>query len=382
MTDQEYMLRAIQLAKKGEGWTNPNPMVGAVIVKDGRIIGEGYHKKCGELHAERNAIASLTESAEGATIYVTLEPCCHYGKTPPCTEAIIEQKIKKVVIGSRDPNPKVAGKGAQILRESGITVVQDFMREECDRLNPVFFHYITTKTPYVVMKYAMTLDGKIATKTGESKWITGEPARQEVQHMRHRYMGIMAGIGTVLADDPMLNVRVEGWKSPVRILCDSSLRIPLDSQIVRSAKEYRTIVAYAGREENEEITEKITKKIEQLHAKGVDTVCCPDEKGQIDLKKLMTYLGNEGIDSILLEGGGTLNDSALRAGIVKEVHCFIAPKLFGGKNSKTPVEGIGIGLPSEALKLKCTDICRIGEDIRIICQVCEKEQEGPCLQES
>ena len=382
MTDQEYMLRAIQLAKKGEGWTNPNPMVGAVIVKDGRIIGEGYHKKCGELHAERNAIASLTESAEGATIYVTLEPCCHYGKTPPCTEAIIEQKIKKVVIGSRDPNPKVAGKGAQILRESGITVVQDFMREECDRLNPVFFHYITTKIPYVVMKYAMTLDGKIATKTGASKWITGEPARQEVQHMRHRYMGIMAGIGTVLADDPMLNVRVEGWKSPVRILCDSSLRIPLDSQIVRSAKEYRTIVAYAGREENEEITEKITKKIEQLHAKGVDTVCCPDEKGQIDLKKLMTYLGNEGIDSILLEGGGTLNDSALRAGIVKEVHCFIAPKLFGGKNSKTPVEGIGIGLPSEALKLKCTDICRIGEDIRIICQVCEKEQEGPCLQES
>ena len=153
MTDQEYMLRAIQLAKKGEGWTNPNPMVGAVIVKDGRIIGEGYHKKCGELHAERNAIASLTESAEGATIYVTLEPCCHYGKTPPCTEAIIEQKIKKVVIGSRDPNPKVAGKGAQILRESGITVVQDFMREECDCLNPVFFHYITTKTPYVVMKY-------------------------------------------------------------------------------------------------------------------------------------------------------------------------------------------------------------------------------------
>lgn len=382
MTDQEYMLRAIQLAKKGEGWTNPNPMVGAVIVKDGRIIGEGYHKKCGELHAERNAIASLTESAEGATIYVTLEPCCHYGKTPPCTEAIIEQKIKKVVIGSRDPNPKVAGKGAQILRESGITVVQDFMREECDCLNPVFFHYITTKTPYVVMKYAMTLDGKIATKTGASKWITGEPARQEVQHMRHRYMGIMAGIGTVLADDPMLNVRVEGWKSPVRIVCDSSLRIPLDSQIVRSAKEYRTIVAYAGREENEKITEKITEKIERLHAKGVDTVCCPDEKGQIDLKKLMTYLGNEGIDSILLEGGGTLNDSALRAGIVKEVHCFIAPKLFGGKNSKTPVQGIGIGLPSEALKLKCTDICRIGEDIRIICQVCEKEQEGPCLQES
>ena len=375
MTDQEYMLRAIQLAKKGEGWTNPNPMVGAVIVKDGRIIGEGYHKKYGELHAERNAIASLTESAEGAVIYVTLEPCCHHGKTPPCTEAIIEQKIRKVVIGSRDPNPKVSGKGIKMLQEAGIEVIEDFMREECDRLNPVFFHYITTKTPYVVMKYAMTLDGKIATKTGASKWITGEAARAEVQHMRHRYMGIMAGIGTVLADDPMLNVRVEGWKSPIRILCDSGLRIPLDGQIVKSAGKYRTIVAYADSENTE-------AKRKRLHEMGVETICCPDENNQVDLKKLMKYLGEEGIDSILLEGGGTLNDSALRAGIVQEVQAFIAPKLFGGMNSKTPVEGIGVRFPSEAVKLKCTDICQIGEDIRITCQVCGKEQEESCLQES
>ena len=375
MTDQEYMLRAIQLAQKGEGWTNPNPMVGAVIVKNGRIIGKGYHKKCGELHAERNAIASLTESAEGATIYVTLEPCCHYGKTPPCTEAIIEQKIKRVVIGSRDPNPKVSGKGIKMLQEAGIEVIEDFMREECDRLNPVFFHYITTKTPYVVMKYAMTLDGKIATKTGASKWITGEAARAEVQHMRHRYMGIMAGIGTVLADDPMLNVRVEGWKSPIRILCDSGLRIPLDGQIVKSAGKYRTIVAYADSENTE-------AKRKRLHEMGVETICCPDENNQVDLKKLMKYLGEEGIDSILLEGGGTLNDSALRAGIVQEVQAFIAPKLFGGMNSKTPVEGIGVRFPSEAVKLKCTDICQIGEDIRITCQVCGKEQEESCLQES
>ena len=375
MTDQNYMLQAIQLAKQGEGWTNPNPMVGAVIVKNGRIIGKGYHKKCGELHAERNAIASLTESAEGATIYVTLEPCCHYGKTPPCTEAISEQKIKRVVIGSRDPNPKVSGKGIKMLQEAGIEVIEDFMREECDRLNPVFFHYITTKTPYVVMKYAMTLDGKIATKTGASKWITGEAARAEVQHMRHRYMGIMAGIGTVLADDPMLNVRVEGWKSPIRILCDSGLRIPLDGQIVKSAGKYRTIVAYADSENTE-------AKRKRLHEMGVETICCPDENNQVDLKKLMKYLGEEGIDSILLEGGGTLNDSALRAGIVQEVQAFIAPKLFGGMNSKTPVEGIGVRFPSEAVKLKCTDICQIGEDIRITCQVCGKEQEESCLQES
>ena len=375
MTDQNYMLQAIQLAKQGEGWTNPNPMVGAVIVKNGRIIGKGYHKKCGELHAERNAIASLTESAEGATIYVTLEPCCHYGKTPPCTEAIIEQKIKRVVIGSRDPNPKVSGKGIKMLQEAGIEVIEDFMREECDRLNPVFFHYITTKTPYVVMKYAMTLDGKIATKTGASKWITGEAARAEVQHMRHRYMGIMAGIGTVIADDPMLNVRVEGWKSPIRILCDSGLRIPLDGQIVKSAGKYRTIVAYADSENTE-------AKRKSLHEMGVETICCSDENNQVDLKKLMKYLGEEGIDSILLEGGGTLNDSALRAGIVQEVQAFIAPKLFGGMNSKTPVEGIGVRFPSEAVKLKCTDICQIGEDIRITCQVCGKEQEESCLQES
>ena len=375
MTDQNYMLQAIQLAKQGEGWTNPNPMVGAVIVKNGRIIGKGYHKKCGELHAERNAIASLTESAEGATIYVTLEPCCHYGKTPPCTEAIIEQKIKRVVIGSRDPNPKVSGKGIKMLQEAGIEVIEDFMREECDRLNPVFFHYITTKTPYVVMKYAMTLDGKIATKTGASKWITGEAARAEVQHMRHRYMGIMAGIGTVIADDPMLNVRVEGWKSPIRILCDSGLRIPLDGQIVKSAGKYRTIVAYADSENTE-------AKRKRLHEMGVETICCPDENNQVDLKKLMKYLGEEGIDSILLEGGGTLNDSALRAGIVQEVQAFIAPKLFGGMNSKTPVEGIGVRFPSEAVKLKCNDICQIGEDIRITCQVCGKEQEESCLQES
>ncbi len=375
MTDQQYMQRAIQLAKKGEGWTNPNPMVGAVIVKDGRVIGEGYHEKCGELHAERNAIASLTESAQGATMYVTLEPCCHYGKTPPCTEAILEQKIGKVVIGSRDPNPKVAGKGAQILRKAGVTVVEDFMREECDRLNPVFFHYITTKTPYVVMKYAMTMDGKIATKTGESKWITGEEARTQVQHMRHRYMGIMAGIGTVLSDDPMLNVRVEGLKSPVRIVCDSQLRIPPDSQIVKSAGEYRTIVAYADKEHTEE-------KLRILHDLGVETICCPDDKHQIDLKKLMEYLGNEGIDSILLEGGGTLNDSALRAGIVKEVQIFMAPKIFGGINSKTPVEGIGIKHPLEAVKLRYTDICPFGEDIRITCQVCETERGESCLQES
>ena len=256
MNDSDYMSIALKLARKGCKKVSPNPMAGAVIVREGRIIGQGSHLYFGGPHAERNALASLTESPRGATLYVTLEPCCHHGKTPPCTDAIIESGIRRVVIGTRDPNPMVSGKGTKILITNGIEVTEGILEDECRELNHVFFHYIKTGRPLVIMKYAMTLDGKIATKTGASKWITGEPARQEVQHMRHRYMGIMAGIGTVLADDPMLNVRVEGWKSPVRIVCDSSLRIPIDSQIVRSAKEYRTIVAYAGREENEEITEK------------------------------------------------------------------------------------------------------------------------------
>lgn len=368
MTDQDYMRRAIELAKHGIGWTNPNPMVGAVIVKDGRIIGEGYHARCGELHAERNAIASLTESAEGATIYVTLEPCCHYGRTPPCTEAILEQKIARVVIGSRDPNPKVAGKGAAILRKAGVIVEEDFMREECDRLNPVFFHYITTKRPYVVMKYAMTADGKIATKTGASKWITGPKAREEVQRMRHQYMGIMAGIGTVLADDPMLNVRIENKKSPVRIICDSSLRIPLDSQICKSAGQYRTIVACGNGNQ---------EKINRLTDLGVEVVQFPDVQGKVNLNTLMEYLGRIGIDSILLEGGGTLNDSALRAGIVQKLMVFVAPKVFGGAQAKTPVEGIGTEIPADAYFLRLANVRQIGDDLLL-----EYERKETCLQES
>ena len=364
MTDRDYMLRAIELAKGGLGWTSPNPLVGAVIVKDGRIIGEGYHERCGKLHAERNAIASLTESAEGATLYVTLEPCCHYGKTPPCTEAILEQKIARVVIGSRDPNPLVAGKGAAILRAVGVRVEEDFMREECDELNPVFFQYITKKTPYVVMKYAMTADGKIAARTGDSKWITGESARKKVQELRHRYMGIMAGIGTVLADDPMLNVRIPGLKSPVRIICDSGLRIPMDSQLVKTAKEYRTIVAYAG-ECSGECCKEAEKKAEQLHAAGVETVSVPDADGRVDLGKLMEYLGNQGIDSVLLEGGGTLNDAALSAGIVNEICAFIAPKIFGGAGAKTPVSGIGVAHPAEAVMLTLKQMETIGDDLML-----------------
>ena len=354
MNDQDYMRRAIELARKGRGWTSPNPLVGAVIVKDGRIIGEGYHRRYGELHAERNAIASLTESAEGATIYVTLEPCCHYGKTPPCTEAILEQKIARVVIGSRDPNPLVAGKGARILREHGLIVEEDFLRQECDQLNPVFFHYISTGLPYVVMKYAMTLDGKIASYTGASKWITGEKARAHVHDLRGSYSAILAGIGTVLADDPMLNCRRPGAHQPLRIVVDSSLRISPDSQLVRTAREFPLLIAYANAAD---------EKAALLQEMGAETICLPDDKGQVDLKALMTFLGKRKIDSVLIEGGGQIHEAALQADIVNHVSAYIAPKLLGGRDARTPVEGLGAASPDEGAKLTNLRITQLGEDL-------------------
>ncbi len=372
MTDREYMSRAIELAELGRGWVNPNPAVGAVIVKEGRVIGEGWHERYKGFHAERNAFASLTESAEGADLYVTLEPCCHYGKTPPCTEAIIAHKIRRVLIGSDDPNPKVAGKGVIQLREAGILVETGVMKAECDRLNPVFFHYITTNMPYVVMKYAMTADGKIATKTGASKWITGEKARARVQEMRHCYMGIIAGIGTVLADDPMLNVRLEGKKSPIRIICDSRLRIPLDSKICRSAGQYRTMIACGKIEDGDLGIEKkkeqdadckeMVRKAEKLRAMGIEVVSLPDVQGRVDLLQLMNYLGSQKIDSVFLEGGGELNDSFLRAGLVQELKVFIAPKIFGGKEAKTPVSGVGVELPDQGTAFVLEKTSVIGED--------------------
>ena len=381
MTDRRFMERAIELAGRGRGWTNPNPLVGAVIVKNGKVIGEGYHARYGEMHAERNALAALTEPAEGAVLYVTLEPCCHYGKTPPCTEAILEHKIARVVIGSRDPNPKVAGKGAAILRAAGVQVEEDFMREECDRLNPVFFHYITTGRPYVVMKYAMTADGKIATHTGASQWITGEAARKKVQEFRWTYSGIMAGIGTVLADDPLLTVREAGKRSPVRIICDSRLQLPLDSNICRTAKEYPTVAACTVGAEDSYFSEKW----KQLEEAGVHVISVPDGEGRVDLQQLMERLGAGEIpgigkiDSILLEGGGTLNESGLRAGIVREVKAFVAPKIFGG-GGKSPVEGIGVKLPSEAQMLKLENVTQIGEDLLLEYKTAEGGQS--CLQAS
>ena len=371
MTDEQYMKRALELAERGIGYTSPNPMVGAVIVKDGEIIGEGWHERYGDLHAERNALKNCKTSPQGADMYVTLEPCCHYGKQPPCVEAVIEAGIKRVFVGSKDPNPLVAGKGVKILREHGIEVVEDVLKDECDRLNEVFFHYILTKSPYVVMKYAMTMDGKIATYSGLSKWITGEKARAHVQNLRHRYKAIMVGIGTVLADDPLLTCRIEGGVNPIRIICDSRLRIPLDSQIVKTATEVPTIIAVSDEDFSETedtydmADDQISQKITQLENAGIEILHIHEKDGHIDLNDLMAKLGERNIDSILLEGGGTLNWSALESGIVNKVLAYVAPKLFGGSNAKTPIEGLGTDSPANAVLLKNSTVTHLGDDILI-----------------
>lgn len=367
MPEEKYMRRAIELAKKGSGHVNPNPLVGAVIVRDGEIIGEGYHECYGQLHAERNAIANAKKrgnSLEGSTIYVTLEPCCHYGKTPPCTEAIIEEKIAKVVVGSDDPNPLVSGKGFQMLREKGIEVIPHFLKEECDAMNHVFFHYIRTGTPYVAMKYAMTMDGKIACYTGDSKWVTGEESRAHVQTLRNHYKGIMAGIGTVLADDPMLNCRIEGGRDPIRIIADSHLRIPMDSQLVRTAGQQPLIVACLPDADEEKAAQLQEKGVEVLRIPGVTTADITEEQKEvISLPVLMKELGARKIDGILLEGGGQLNESALQAGIVDRIYCYIAPKIFGGAQAKTPVEGQGLTRAADAWQFNRIGMQEFGQDI-------------------
>ena len=367
MPEEKYMRRAIELAKKGSGHVNPNPLVGAVIVRDGEIIGEGYHERYGQLHAERNAIANAKKrgnSLEGSTIYVTLEPCCHYGKTPPCTEAIIEEKIARVVVGSDDPNPLVSGKGFQMLREKGIEVIPHFLKEECDAMNYVFFHYIRTGTPYVAMKYAMTMDGKIACYTGDSKWVTGEESRAHVQTLRNHYKGIMAGIGTVLADDPMLNCRIEGGRDPIRIIADSHLRIPIDSQLVRTAGQQPLIVACLPDADEEKAAQLQEKGVEVLRIPGGTTEDITEEQKEvISLPVLMKELGARKIDGILLEGGGQLNESALQAGIVDRIYCYIAPKIFGGAQAKTPVEGQGLTRAADAWQFNRIGMQEFGQDI-------------------
>ena len=377
---------ALMLAEKGSGSVNPNPLVGAVIVKDNKIIGMGYHEKYGENHAERNAVKNALEDVEGSTLYVTLEPCAHYGKTPPCVDLVIEKKFKRVVIGMLDPNPLVAGKSIKKLQENNIEVLVGVKEEECKKLNEVFIKYITTKTPFVVLKSAASLDGRIATAGGESRWITCDESRRDGHKLRNKYMGILVGINTVIADNPKLNCRIneselndesdllnyiqennlayEGLKfmsrnrkavNPVRIIVDSHSRVPLNSEVISDGKD--TIIGtIRGCNES---------KKNELESMGVKIIETEPKQGKVDLKKLIEKLSEEGIDSILIEGGGNINFSALEEGIVDKAIFYVAPKIIGGEKAKNSIGGYGFLKLDDAVRLKDISYRKINDDFVI-----------------
>lgn len=359
MEHEQFMARALQLAELGRGKTSPNPMVGAVIVRNGRIVGEGYHQKAGTPHAEVNALRDAGEEAHGAVMYVTLEPCCHYGRTPPCTKAIIKAGIKEVVVGTTDPNPLVSGKGIKVLKDAGIRVVVGVLEKEARLQNESFIKYINTKCPFVTLKAAISLDGKVATRTGDSKWITGEEARVLVHRMRAINDAIMVGIGTVLADDPLLTVRLEGeYKQPLRVIVDSSLSIPERSRIVKTALDVPTVVAAVQGRYSE------TKRT-QLERMGLEIWDLPAINGKVDLWALMKELGKREITSLFLEGGSTLNASALEAGIIDKFVFFQAPLIIGGQDSPGVFGGVGREQLSDCLHLNRTSVEEIGDDLMI-----------------
>ncbi len=362
---EKFMSRALELAQNG--FVSPNPRVGAVLVKDDNIIAEGYHKKFGEAHAEIELFNSLPDDFDytRTALYVTLEPCSHYGKTPPCAKKIVELGIKTVYVACLDPNPLVAGRGIQILKDDGIDVSVGILEEEAKIVNETFFKFITTKRPFVLLKSAMSLDGKICTNTGESQWISSEESRREVHFLRSRMTAIMVGINTVLVDDPMLNARIENGRNPIRIILDSSLRTPLSSKIVQTSKEITTIIV---------TVEKDKDKYTPYTDNNIEIICVNDNTelssielssiklSSIDLSSLMDILAKKNIDSILIEGGAELSYSALESKIVDKVQLYYAPIIIGGKESKSFICGKGIDKLDEAFRVKSYTVRSIGKD--------------------
>lgn len=380
--DSCFMEHALALAERGVGLVNPNPLVGAVLVKNGEVIGEGWHHAYGLPHAEREALADCARRGcdpEGATLYVTLEPCCHTGKQPPCTEAIIDAGIARVVVGAPDPNPEVAGKGVALLRAAGIAVDENVCLDACLNSNAVFFHYITTKMPYVTVKYAMTLDGKIATRTGKSRWITSEAARMRVHRDRQKNRGIMVGVNTVIQDDPSLTCRLEDFlndgacnaldattefipqpKHPIRIICDTNLRTPLTSNVVTTACEVPTLIVTS--------VSDMARQMPYREA-DCDVVVVQKAGDSLDLYDAMEKLGALGIDSILLEGGATLAWSAFAFEVAQALQVYIAPKIFGGTKAPSPVGGFGVDIPKRAFTTTKPRISQLGCDLLLECEV-------------
>lgn len=360
--DLQMMRRAVSLARKGLGKTAPNPAVGCVIVKGGVIVGEGWHRKAGTPHAEVHALRQAGEKALGADVYVTLEPCSHHGRTPPCADVLVRAGVSKVIAGMMDPNPLVSGGGMEILKKAGIRVETGVLEGECRRLNEPFIKHVTTGHPFVVLKSAMTLDGKTATSSGDSKWITNARSREYVHKLRGKLDAIMVGAGTVAADDPQLTCRIGRGKNPVRIVVDSTLRIPLHAQVLNGMA--RTIIATtpaAG--EN---------KVAAFRAAGVEVLVCSADGRGVDLFDLFGKLGKLGIQSVLLEGGGTLAGEALRSGLIDKFLFFYAPKLVAGAG-KGPFAGGGIDRMADALNLKDIVVRNFGTDVLVEGYPCSRD---------
>ncbi len=348
----EYMALALDLAKLAIGRTSPNPMVGAVVVNNGQVVGRGYHQKAGTPHAEVHALQEAGEQARGSTVYVTLEPCSHYGRTPPCAKALIDAGVRKVVAAMEDPFPLVAGRGFELLREAGIEVEVGDLAQEARKLNEVFIKYATTALPFVVYKTAMSLDGKIATSTGESRWITGEETRAWVHSLRDQYDGILVGINTVLADNPSLNCRIPGKKDPSRLVVDSKLSLPLDAKIITSSSTAPLLIATT--------THAPTAKILALRSLGAEVLVY--NGNHVPLRRFMQDLVPRGITGILLEGGSTLAWAMFEDGLVDKVHFCLASKLLGGSNSPSPLGGEGVESISAAINLEDLSVEKMGED--------------------
>ncbi len=352
--DERWMRRALRLAAKGRGRTSPNPMVGAVLVKGGKVVGEGYHAKAGEAHAEIVALGRAKEEARGATLYLNLEPCAHYGKTPPCAPRVVEGGVRRVAIGMEDPNPLVKGQGIEILRRAGLDVRVGILQSECRRLNEAFCKYIPQKVPFVIVKVAATLDGKTADRDGDSKWITGEASRRLVHRLRNQVDGVLVGIGTVLKDDPLLTCRIRGGRDPYRIVLDTRLRIPEEAKVIGTdpSKVIIAVTELASRE-----------KIEKLEKKGVRILMIDSKEGRINLKACLSRLGEVGMMSLLVEGGSQLNGSFLDEGLIDKLLLFLAPKVIGDPQAPAIFGGKGVPHLQEAVGLKEIRMKKIGEDV-------------------
>jgi len=354
MDDEQWMKKVLCLAEKGRGRTSPNPMVGAILVKGGRMVGEGYHAKAGEAHAEIVAIQRAREESRGAILYLNLEPCAHYGKTPPCAPQVIEAGVKRVVIGMEDPNPLVKGKGIEILRRAGIDVEVGILEKECRRFNEAFCKYILKKEPFVILKAAATWDAKIATRNGDSKWISGETSRRFVQKLRNQVDGVLVGIGTVLKDNPLLTTRIRGGRDPYRIVLDSRLKISEEARVIGTPPS-KAIIATT--------TLAPGDKIERLEKRGVQILIVDAKEGRINLRTCLSKLGEMGMMSLLVEGGSQINGSFLDEGLIDKLLLFLSPKLIGDHQALGIFGGRGVSNLREAIAVKEIKTRKMGEDL-------------------